>query len=162
MSTVLPTTGVAGTWDPLIPQNVKDAAIALNKLKSALAAEGLSGVKNVRNIREFNTLAQAATAGLDPNASDGDFKSALNNLRNRYLDAQATTELSVGHKLTGELVGHGNRDLLDPKSPYFNGGLRRRRNPVRRRSKSLKANPDRAADFDALFEVGAAKKILGQ
>ena len=64
----------------------------------------LSGVKNVRNVTEFNTLGQAATARLNPAATDKDFTAAIDTLSNRYLDAQATTELSVGHKLTGKLV----------------------------------------------------------
>ena len=115
------TTGVGGALNPLVNQKVKDAAVALNKVRSALTAEGLSNVKNVRNVKEFTTLGQAATAGLDPAASPEEFNSALTNLKNRYLDAHATAEMSVGHKLTGDLVGHGNRDLLDPKSPYYNG-----------------------------------------
>ena len=123
-----PASGPLGAWDPLVSQNVKDAAVALDKIRSALKAESLSGVKNVRNVTEFNTLGQAATAGLNPAATDKDFTAAIDTLSNRYLDAQATTELSVGHKLTGKLVGHGNRDLLSPTkpdgtpNPFYNGG----------------------------------------
>ena len=123
-----PTSGPLGAWDPLVPQNVKDAAVALDKIRSSLKADQLSGVKNVRNRTEFDTLGQAATAGLNPAATDKDFTAAIDTLSDRYLDAQATTELSVGHKLTGNLVGHGNRDLLSPTlpsgapNPYYNGG----------------------------------------
>ena len=114
LSTFLPTTGKWGALMPgaIVPLNVKDAAVALQKVQAALTAEGLSNVKNVRNIREFTTLGQAATAGLNPAASDEDFKNALATLKNRYLDTQATAELSVGHKLTGELVGHGNHAIF--------------------------------------------------
>ncbi len=130
MSTFLPTTGKWGALMPgaLVPQNVKDAAIALDKVQSSLRADQLSGVKNVRNSREFNTLGQAATGGLDASATPDKFADALTALKNKYLDAQATTELTVGHKLTGELVGHGSSDLLSPTlgngqpNPYYNGG----------------------------------------
>ena len=112
----------------LVPQNVKDAAIALDKVQSSLKAEQLTGVKNVRNSREFNTLGQAATGGLDASATPDKFADAISALNDKYLDAQATTELTVGHKLTGNLVGHGSSDLLSPTlgngqaNPYYNGG----------------------------------------
>ena len=123
-----PTTGKWGAINPLLPANVASAAVALQKLQAELKAEGLSGVKNVRNAREFNTLGQAATGGLDASASPDDFAKAIGDLKNKFLDAQATSELTVGHKLTGNLVGHGNRDLLSPTTPsgapnpYYNGG----------------------------------------
>ena len=120
--------GRPDAYRALVPQNVKDAAIALDKVQSSLKAEQLTGVKNVRNSREFNTLGQAATGGLDASATPDKFADALTALKNKYLDAQATTELTVGHKLTGELVGHGSSDLLSPTlsngqpDPYYNGG----------------------------------------
>ena len=112
----------------VVPDNVKAAAVALQTIQSELKAEGLSGVKNVRNLNEFNTLGQAATGGLDPAASDADFTKAIDMLNDKFLDTKATSELAVGHKLTGNLVGHGNRDLLSPTlpsgapNPYYNGG----------------------------------------
>ena len=123
-----PNTGKWGAINPLVGQNVKDAAVALQKIQAQLTAEGLSGVKNVRNAREFNTLGQAATGGLNAAASPDDFAKAINDLSNKFLDAQATNELAVGHKLTGNLVGHGASDLLSPTlsngqpNPYYNGG----------------------------------------
>ena len=44
-----PNTGKWGAINPLVGQNVKDAAVALQKIQAQLTAEGLSGVKNVRN-----------------------------------------------------------------------------------------------------------------
>ena len=123
-----PTTGKWGAINPLLPQNVANAAVALQKIQAQLTAEGLSGVKNVRNAREFSTLGQAATGGLNAAASPEDFAKAISDLQNKFLDAQATNELAVGHKLTGKLVGHGARDLLSPTradgtpNPYYNGG----------------------------------------
>ena len=130
LATFLPTTGKWGALMPgaAVPDNVKAAAVALQTIQSELKAEGLSGVKNVRNINEFNTLGQAATGGLDPAASDVAFTKAIDMLNNKFLDTKATAELAVGHKLTGNLVGHGNRDLLSPTlpngkpNPYYNGG----------------------------------------
>ena len=123
-----PNTGKWGAINPLVGQNVKDAAVALQKIQAQLTAEGLSGVKNIRNAREFNTLGQAATGGLNAAASPDDFAKAIDDLSNKFLDAQATNELAVGHKLTGNLVGHGASDLLSPTlpngqpNPYYNGG----------------------------------------
>jgi hypothetical protein len=123
-----PTTGKWGAINPLLPTNVAAAAVALQKLQAELRAESLSGVKNVRNAREFNTLGQAATGGLDASASLDDFTKAVADLKNKFLDTQATNELAVGHKLTGNLVGHGSSDLLSPTrsdgtpNPYYNGG----------------------------------------
>jgi hypothetical protein len=42
-------------------------------------------------------------------------------MKDKILDARATAEMAAGHHLSGELVGHGNRDLIDPKNPYYNG-----------------------------------------
>ena len=130
LSTMLPTTGAGATWMPgaLVSDKEKAAANALQKIRATLSADQLSGVKNVRNSREFNTLSQAATGGLNPSASLDDFKKSVDDIQNKFLDAQATNELAVGHKLTGNLVGHGNGDLLKPTlgngqpNPYYNGG----------------------------------------
>ena len=123
-----PATGKWGAINPLVGQNVKDAAVALQKIQAQLTSESLSGVKNVRNAREFNTLGQAATGGLNAAASPDDFAKAIDDLSNKFLDTQATNELAVGHKLTGKLVGHGASDLLSATlpngqpNPYYNGG----------------------------------------
>jgi hypothetical protein len=122
MQSFSPTTGKWAVVNPLQPQKVKDAAAALQKLQSSLSADQLAGTKNVRNQREFATLGQAANAGLNAAASPEDFKKGLGDITNKFLDAQATLELTMGHKLTGKLVGHGNQDLIDKKNPYFQGG----------------------------------------
>ena len=117
----VPTTGIGAQFNPFLSQATADKAVLLNKLKASLSADQLSNVKNVRNLREFQTLGTAATGGLDPASSSDQILSTLRTMQNKILDARATSELAVGHKLTGDLVGHGNRDLLDPKSPYYNG-----------------------------------------
>jgi len=118
---VVPTTGQYANLNPFLSQATADKAVLLNKLKSSLSADQLQNVKNVRNLREFNILGQAATGGLDPASSREQILQTLQTMKNRILDARATSELVVGHKLTGDLVGHGNRDLLDPNNPYYNG-----------------------------------------
>ena len=129
LSQLSPTTGWKGAWNPLnTDPKVIAAANALQKIQATLQADQLSGVKNVRNAREFNTLGQAATGGLNASASPDDFKKAVLDIQNKFLDAQATNELAVGHKLTGNLVGHGASDLLSATlpngqpNPYYNGG----------------------------------------
>ena len=78
---------------------------------------------------EFNTLGQGGDGRTRcVPASPDDFAKAVADLRNKFLDTQATNELAVGHKLTGNLVGHGSSDLLSPTrqdgtpNPYYNGG----------------------------------------
>jgi hypothetical protein len=114
------TTGKIGAMSP-VEQDVKNQALALNQLRASLTGASLQNVKNVRNQREFATLGQAATAGLDAANSPQGLQSALQDIKNKFLDAQATSEMAVGHKLTGDLVGRGNRDLLNPSNPYYNG-----------------------------------------
>ena len=97
-----PNYGKWGAINPLVGQNVKDAAVALQKIQAQLTAEGLSGVKNVRNAREFNTLGQAATAGLNAAASPDDFVKAISDLQNKFLDAQATNEPRGGPQVDGQ------------------------------------------------------------
>lgn len=114
------TSGKSGAWSP-VDQKVKEQAAAMHTLMAELTGEGLKNVKNVRNKMEFETLGRSLTAALDPANSPEKVKAALQEIQNKFLDAQATSEMAVGHKLTGDLVGHGNRDLLDPKNPYYNG-----------------------------------------
>jgi hypothetical protein len=127
MKSFLPTTGRWAPLNPLASKEVKAAAIALQKIQTELSGASLTDVKNVRNSREFNTLAQAATGGLDAAASPEDFAKSIKLIKDKFLDAQATNELANGHKLTGELIGHGNSDLLEATiggkaNPYYNGG----------------------------------------
>ena len=118
----VPTTGMGANLNPFLSQATADQAVLLNKLKAQFSADALSTVKNVRNMREFTALGQAATGALDPASSQDQVMQALQTMKNKILDARATSELAAGHRLTGDLVGHGNRDLLDKTNPYYNGG----------------------------------------
>jgi hypothetical protein len=119
---------VTGTWSPFVSDKVKNMVPLINQLKAELTGEGLKNVKNVRNVREFDILGQSLTAALDGRNSPEKVKAALEDIQKKFLDVQATSELAVGHKLTGELVGHGQRDLLKSKldngkdNPWYNGG----------------------------------------
>ena len=119
-----PKTGQGGYWTPsaLVSQETKNKAVLMEKLNAILTGQSLSDVKNVRNRREFDVLGKALTAALDASNSKEQVVQALTDMKNKVLDARATAELAAGHRLTGELVGHGNRDLLDTKNPYYAGG----------------------------------------
>ncbi len=121
LTTPFPTSGIGAAWNPLLSQKTVDQSVLINRLKAELTGESLTNVKNVRNRMEFETLGKSLTAALDPANSPEQVRQALTDLRNKFLDARATAEAAAGHKLTGPLVGHGSRDLLDPKNPYYNG-----------------------------------------
>jgi hypothetical protein len=124
LKTPLPTTGTIGNLMPglFVSQEEKNAAVLINKLKASFSADNLANVKNVRNQREFNTLAQAASGGLDAANSSDQIIQTLQTMKNKILDARATSEAAAGHHLTGELAGRANvRDLLNPSNPYYNG-----------------------------------------
>ena len=58
------TTSKWAAWNPLGPsEEVKQQAIAIQKLEAGLTGESLSNVKNVRNKLEFNTLGEEAVDG---------------------------------------------------------------------------------------------------
>ena len=118
----VPTQGPYAQFNPFMSQKTIDQSVLISKLKAGFTGDSLSNVKNLRNRMEFETLGKAATGGLDPASSREQILQTLQTMKNKILDARATSELAVGHKLTGELVGHGNRDLLDPNNAYYNGG----------------------------------------
>lgn len=128
ITSLFPTTGLTAAYNPLMSKETKDKAVLIDKLKAILTGSGLSEVKNVRNQMEFGTLGRALTAALDPASSKQQVQDALTMMNDKILDAQATAELAVGHRLTGDLVGHGNRDLLSDKlpngqpNPFYAGG----------------------------------------
>lgn len=119
------TTGPLAAWLPsgIGPtQSTKNAAALIDQLKAGLTGQSLQDVKNVRNQREFDTLGRALTGALTPGNSQEQVQKALEDIQKKFLDAHATAEAAVGHKLTGDLAGRANvRDLLDPKNPYYNG-----------------------------------------
>ena len=84
------TTSKWAAWNPLGPsEEVKQQAIAIQKLEAGLTGESLSSVKNVRNLREFNTLGEAVTAGLNANNGPQGVQDALNAIKQKMAVAHA-------------------------------------------------------------------------
>ena len=124
IKSITPTTGTWGMLNPLMlgHGDVKEQAVAMEKLKAILTGSSLSEVKNVRNRQEFNVLGQALTAAFDPANSPDKIEAALNQFRDKILDARAVSEAAAGHNLSGDLVGRQSaRDFLDPENPYYTG-----------------------------------------
>ena len=77
-------------------------------------------------MREIDTLGKAATGGLTQASSKDQILQTLQDMKDKILDARATNEMSVGHHLSGNLVGRGQQDLMQPtlngqKNPFYNG-----------------------------------------
>ena len=114
--------GLTGAW-----QSTKNQAALIDQLKASLTGDNLKNVKNVRNQREFDTLGRALTGALTGTNSEAQVRAALEDIQKKFLDAHATNEMAAGHHLTGNLVGHGQQDLLSPtlsngqKNPFYNG-----------------------------------------
>ena len=121
------TTGALSALPTGIAQGTKDAASLINQLSAGLAGENLGSVKNVRNRTEFDALRTAVTGAFTPGASQTQVMTRLQEIQQKFLDAHATNEMAAGHHISGDLVGHGQTDLLSPtlpngqRNPYYNG-----------------------------------------
>ena len=98
----------------------------VDKLKAGLTGDSLTNVKNVRNVKEFDTLGKAAISGLTQASSREQILRTFQEMKDKLIDARATNEMSVGHHLTGNLVGRGQQDLIQPTingkpNPFYNG-----------------------------------------
>ena len=121
MQSFQPTTGKWAAINPFQPQKVKDAAAALQKLQSSLSADQLAGHEKRQNQRELPLSVRPRTPASTPPRRPRISRRGSADIPNKFLDAQATLELTMGQS-HGKLVGHGNQDLIDKKNPYFQGG----------------------------------------
>ena len=121
------TKGWASALPTGIAQGTKNAAAGMSQLTAGLAGENLGSVKNVRNKTEFDALSRAVSGAFTPGASQDQVMTRLQEIQKKFLDAHATNEMAAGHHITGDLVGHGQTDLLSPtlpngqRNPYYNG-----------------------------------------
>ena len=121
------TTSKWAAWNPLGPsEEVKQQAIAIQKLEAGLTGESLSSVKNVRNLREFNTLGEAVTAGLNANNGPQGVQDALNAIKQKMAVAHAQVYATAGKQIPNQYAGLADSAYTSPTlngkpNPYYTG-----------------------------------------
>ena len=123
------TTSKWAAWNPLGPsEEVKQQAIAIQKLEAGLTGESLSNVKNVRNQREFSTLGEALTAGLNANNGPQGVQKALEAIKQKMAVAHAQVYATAGKQIPNQYAGladptfHVSPTLNGKPNPYFTTG----------------------------------------
>lgn len=123
------TTSKAAAWLPSglgYGEDVRQAAIAKEKLIAGLTGESLSNVKNVRNQREFSTLGEALTAGLNANNGQQGVQDALNSIKQRMATAHANVYATAGKEIPYQYNNMADPSYTSPTingqpNPYFTG-----------------------------------------
>ena len=121
------TTSKWAAWNPLGPsEEVKQQAIAIQKLEAGLTGESLSNVKNVRNKLEFNTLGEALTAGLNANNGPQGVQKALEAIKQKMAVAHAQVYATAGKQIPNQYAGLADPTFTSPTlngkpNPYFTG-----------------------------------------
>ena len=121
------TTSKWAAWNPLGPsEEVKQQAIAIQKLEAGLTGESLSNVKNVRNKLEFNTLGEALTAGLNANNGPQGVQDALNAIKQKMAVAHAQVYATAGKQIPNQYAGLADSAYTSPTlngkpNPYYTG-----------------------------------------
>jgi hypothetical protein len=118
------TTSKAASWipsgTPIVGASdaAKQQAIAIQKLMAELTGEGLQSAKNVRTQREFGTLGEALTAGLNVNNGKQGVIDALADIQKKFATAHAQVYAVAGKQIPYQYGG-----LADPKytSPTWDG-----------------------------------------
>jgi hypothetical protein len=121
------TTSKAAAWMPFGPSEAaKQQAIAIQKLEAELTGESLSNVKNVRNVREFSTLGEAVTAGLNANNGQEGVQKALEAIKQKMAVAHAQVYATAGKEIPNQYAGLADPAYTSPTlhgapNPYYTG-----------------------------------------
>jgi hypothetical protein len=122
------TTSKFAPWNPFGPSEAtRQQAIAIQKLEAGLTGEALSSVKNVRNLREFNTLGEALTAGLNVNNGPEGVQRALEAIKQKMAVAHAQVYATAGKEIPYQYAGLADSaytsKTLDngQPNPYYTG-----------------------------------------
>lgn len=122
------TTSKVASWLPFgYSDAVKQQAVAKEKLEAALSAEALSGMKNVRNQREFNTIGESLTAGLNPNNGPQGVQQALQSIQQRLSALHANVYAAAGKEIPNQYSGMADPSYTSQTNqdgtpnPYFTG-----------------------------------------
>jgi hypothetical protein len=121
------TTSKAAAWLPFGPSEAaKQQAIAIQKLEAELTGESLSSVKNVRNQREFSTLGEALTAGLNANNGQDGVQQALQTIKQKMAVAHAQVYATAGKEIPNQYAGMADPAYTSPTlhgapNPYYTG-----------------------------------------
>jgi hypothetical protein len=121
------TTSKLSAWLPFGPSEAaKQQAIAMQKLEAGLTGESLSNVKNVRNQREFSTLGEALTAGLNANNGQDGVQQALQAIKQKMAIAHAQVYATAGKQIPNQYSGLADPAYTSPTlhgapNPYYTG-----------------------------------------
>ena len=105
---------------------VKQQAVQIQKLEAGLTGESLQSVKNVRNQREFGTLGEALTAGLNANNGKQGVQQALLDIQRKMAATHANVYATAGKQIPNQYAGMADPSYTSPtingtRNPYFTG-----------------------------------------
>ena len=140
-----------------------EAKRRLDWLKNEGFTQEFKGTKNVRSNTEANKLGATFSSLFSPTITDDGAATELDRLAKQVHDGRANILAASGQAIPSKYSDANiDPDYLDPKSPLFNGATRQYDTPSQAQVDKLKANPDKAADFDRMFGPGSSKRFLGQ
>ena len=129
------TTSKLGAWLPGYGEDTKKQAIAIQKLEAGLTGESLQSVKNVRNQREFATLGEALTAGLNANNGTEGVQKALEAIKQKMATAHAQVYATAGKEIPTQYSGLADPAYTSPTidgkpNPYYTGATYEKPSPA--------------------------------
>ena len=155
--------GRFANWLHAVDGPTLEAKRRLDWLKNEGFTQEFKGTKNVRSNTEANKLGATFSSLFSPTITDEGANTELTRLANQVHNGRANILAAAGQAIPSKYSDADiDPDYLDPKSPLFNGATRQYDTPSQAQVDKLKANPDKAADFDRMFGPGSSKRFLGQ